>query len=550
MKKQLRNIFALLTIGASLTATAQSRYDDPIYTNAQITITPDVTYGTNQALSLTGGAPGPQALKMDVYQPNQTVDAVTNRPLILVLHSGNFLPPVINGSPTGSRKDSAIVQACMEFAKRGYVVAAVTYRLGWNPISTDEEVRRGTLLQAVYRAILDVKTCVRFMRKEKATNNNPYKIDDSKIAVYGHGTGGYIALGMGYLNNQSEMELPKFVNQYDGSQDTPPNPLFVVGQSYIIPSILGNIDGTGGNAVFNTYEHSGYSNAVNMVMNVGGALADTSWINAGEPAVASVHCIRDPFAPFNDGIVVVPTTQGDVVEVQGANVFIENANAKGLNNAYKNVLFYGDPYTARARSLYNQTYPYNLINTGSTVTINNPDGLFPINLADRTAINRFANEGSPWDWWDLNVLTATVNAVNATGAGPYDAATINATNTLSNPGMSATKGKTYVDTVINYFCPRIMRQLQVGNWEALGIKNNEQANQVSVYPNPSNGLVTVTATTNIKQIEVFDLAGKAIFTSNNYNNKCTINTSAYNKGMYIIKVQTEDAIQTTKLLVD
>jgi hypothetical protein len=550
MKKQLRNIFALLTIGASLTATAQSRYDDPIYTNAQITITPDVTYGTNQALSLTGGAPGPQALKMDVYQPNQTVDAVTNRPLILVLHSGNFLPPVINGSPTGSRKDSAIVQACMEFAKRGYVVAAVTYRLGWNPISTDEEVRRGTLLQAVYRAILDVKTCVRFMRKEKATNNNPYKIDDSKIAVYGHGTGGYIALGMGYLNNQSEMELPKFVNQYDGSQDTPPNPLFVVGQSYIIPSILGNIDGTGGNAVFNTYEHSGYSNAVNMVMNVGGALADTSWINAGEPAVASVHCIRDPFAPFNDGIVVVPTTQGDVVEVQGANVFIENANAKGLNNAYKNVLFYGDPYTARARSLYNQTYPYNLINTGSTVTINNPDGLFPINIADRTAINRFANEGSPWDWWDLNVLTATVAATNAATGGTYDAATINMTNLLSNPNMSATKGKTYVDTVINYFCPRIMRQLQVGNWEALGIKNNEQANQVSVYPNPSNGLVTVTATTNIKQIEVFDLAGKAIFTSNNYNNKCTINTSAYNKGMYIIKVQTEDAIQTTKLLVD
>ena len=287
-----------------------------------------------------------------------------------------------------------------------------------------------------------------------------------------------------------------------------------------------------------------------MVMNVGGALADTSWINAGEPAVASVHCIRDPFAPFNDGIVVVPTTQGDVVEVQGANVFIENANAKGLNNAYKNVLFYGDPYTARARSLYNQTYPYNLINTGSTVTINNPDGLFPINIADRTATNRFANEGSPWDWWDLNVLTATVAATNAVTGGTYNATDINNSNMLSNPDMSATKGKTYVDTVINYFCPRIMRQLQVGNWEALGIKNNEQANQVSVYPNPSNGLVTVTATNNIKQVEVFDLAGKAIFTSNNYNNKCTINTSAYNKGMYIIKVQTEDAIQTTKLLVD
>jgi len=550
MKKHLLNVFALLTIGASISASAQNRYDDPIFTNAEITITSDVTYGTNQAISLSGGAPAAQALRMDVYQPSQSVDAVANRPVILVLHSGNFLPPVINGSPTGSRKDSAVVQACMEFAKRGYVVAAVSYRLGWNPISTDEEVRRGTLLQAVYRAILDVKTCVRFMRKEKATNNNPYKIDDTKIAVYGHGTGGYIALGMGYLNQQSEMELPKFVNQYDGSLDTPPNPLFVVGQSYIIPSLLGNIDGTGGNAVFNTYEHSGYSNAVNMVMNVGGALADTSWINPGEPAVASVHCIRDPFAPFNDGIVVVPTTQGDVVEVQGANVFIQNANAKGLNNAYKNVMFYGDPYTARARSLYNQTYSYNLINAGSTVTINNPDGLFPINLADRTAINRFANEGSPWDWWDINVLTATVAATNAATGQNYDAAVINASNVLSNPGMSATKGKTYVDTVINYFCPRIMRQMQIGNWEALGVKNNEFESQLSVFPNPSNGLVTVTSATNINQVEVIDLTGKVIFTSNNLSNKCAINTSAYNKGMYIIRVQTNNDIQTTKLLVD
>jgi hypothetical protein len=95
-----------------------------------------------------------------------------------------------------------------------------------------------------------------------------------------------------------------------------------------------------------------------------------------------------------------------------------------------------------------------------------------------------------------------------------------------------------------------MRQLQVGNWEALGVKTNEQVNQVSVYPNPSNGLVTVTAANNIKQVEVFDIAGKVIFTSNNYTNKCNINTTAFNKGMYIIKVQTENAIETTKLLVD
>lgn len=543
MKKQLQLALVLLSMGVITSAVAQDRYHDPVFTNAQITITPDVTYGTNQAISLTGGPPVPLALKMDIYQPNQIIDNVTNRPLILVLHTGNFLPPIINGSPVGSRKDSAVVQACMEFAKRGYVAAAVSYRLGWNPASTEEEVRRGTLLQAVYRAILDVKTAVRFMRKEEATNNNPYKIDNNKIAVYGHGTGGYVALATAYLNQQSEMELPKFVSQIDAP------PLFVQGQSYVIPALLGNIDGTGGNATFNNYEHSGYSNTINMVMNVGGALADTAWINPGEPAVASVQCIRDPFAPFHSGIVVVPTTQGDVVEVQGANVFIPNATLKGLNNAFYNVMFLGDPYTARARSLYNHTYSYDLINAGGQVVVDYPDGLFPIDLPSRTSINRFANQGSPWDWWDINVLTATVAAVNNATGGNYDANTINSSNMLSNPDMSAAKGKTFVDTIINYFCPRIMRQLQVGNWESLGLQNNSTAQQMSVYPNPANGLVTISSLDNIALIEVYDISGKVIFSTQTHGNKFNLNTGEFLRGMYVVKVQTDKHIQTTKLLI-
>lgn len=62
--------------------------------------------------------------------------------------------------------------------------------------------------------------------------------------------------------------------------------------------------------------------------------------------------------------------------------------------------------------------------------------------------------------------------------------------------------------------------------------------------------VTVSADNALKQVEVFDLAGKVIFTCNNSANKCVINTSEFNKGMYIIKVQSNQAIQTTKLFVD
>jgi hypothetical protein len=533
MKTKVPFLTVALLLAAIFFASAQDRYKDILYSNSQITVTPNIQYGTNKAISLTGGAPFDQPLLMDIYQPNQSIDTEQNRPLVIVLHTGNFLPPIINGSPTGSRKDSAVVEACMQFARRGYVAAAISYRLGWNPASTEEEVRRGTLLQAVYRAILDTKTAVRFMRKERATNSNPYRIDDTKIALYGHGTGGYIALATGFLDKQSEMELPKFVSQIDAP------PLFVQGQSYIIPSLLGNIDGTGGSSTFNNYEHSGYSNAVSMVMNVGGALADTSWINAGEPAVASVHCIRDPFAPFNSGIVVVPTTQGDVVDVQGANVFINNANAKGLNNAFNNLLLFGDQYTARARSLYNRTFGYDLIDPQGSVAIGYPDGLFPIDLPSRTSINRFANQGSPWDWWDLNVLTATVSAVNSQTGGSYDANVIHQSNILSNPDMSATKGKTYIDTVVNYFCPRIMRQLQVGNYQALSLSENSQ-NVLDVYPNPSNGWLYINGLKAGADVEIMDVSGKLVARRQVDVNNNIVDVQQLNSGMYFIRISSSD----------
>ena len=90
----------------------------------------------------------------DIYEP--IGDTLTNRPVIIVSHTGSFLPPVANGQPTGSIKDSSIVEQCNRWAKKGYVAVAMGNRLGWNPLSTDQNVRTSTLLQA-YRGIQDAK---------------------------------------------------------------------------------------------------------------------------------------------------------------------------------------------------------------------------------------------------------------------------------------------------------------------------------------------------------------------------------------------------------
>ena len=50
----------------------------------------------------------------------------------MYLHTGTFAPIILNNNPTGSRNDYATVKMCERFAKRGYAVANVEYRLGWN----------------------------------------------------------------------------------------------------------------------------------------------------------------------------------------------------------------------------------------------------------------------------------------------------------------------------------------------------------------------------------------------------------------------------------
>jgi hypothetical protein len=115
--------------------------------------------------------------------------------------------------------------------------------------------------------------------------------------------------------------------------------------------------------------------------------------------------------------------------------------------------------------------------------------------------------------------------------------------------MSATTGKAYIDTAVGYFCPRIMRELQIGNWEALNIKNTDAQNNLSVYPNPSNGYVTISANSLINRVEIFDVSGKLVHTSSINSIQTTINTHSFEKGMYILKAQNKNNINTTKLFI-
>ena len=118
-------------------------------------------------------------LTMDVYTPEG--DDVTDRPVIVLLHTGTFLPAIVNGQATGDKSDNTLVELCTRLAKKGYV-AVSNYRLGWNPLSTDPDKNINSCT-----SILPCTTGavpVRYLRMTAAEMGNPYGIGD-KFAVGG-----------------------------------------------------------------------------------------------------------------------------------------------------------------------------------------------------------------------------------------------------------------------------------------------------------------------------------------------------------------------------
>lgn len=516
---------AALSVGAAM---AQTRYHEEVFTNAQITVTSNITYGTNIDFMTSDFSVVPPVintidLKLDVYQPDQAIDDVVARPVMVYAHTGNFLPPPRNGSPNGSKTDSTAVEICKRFARQGYVAVSVAYRHGWNPLGSTLEIRRGTLLNAVYRAIHDMKQSVRYLRAN-AAGPNDYGIDASKIVLVGEGSGGYVAQAYICLDKPAEMFIEKFL----------PNP-FDPTVSYIDTTRVGNIAGFGGS--LNLYTDNGFPSDVQMAINLGGSLADTSWADGGEVPLLSFHTVFDPFAPFGNGIVIVPTTNEQVVPVSGSNIAQQLWNDLGNNDVFAN-LPAGNVFTDRARSLYGTNIQ------GVTISPS-PEGLFPLIRPRWPA--PLMDEASPWQWWDPNSPLAT--AVVSEGPPPI---TAHMASLASNFDMSPTKGRTYIDTIMGYASPRIVCALDLGICGYVGVEENASiAAGVDLYPNPASDRVTITSSNAaIRHFVVRDINGRQVRMGNATSNTLVLERAGLGAGVYTVTLHFDGGVVNRKLVLN
>jgi len=72
---------------------------------------------------------------------------------------------------------------------------------------------------------------------------------------------------------------------------------------------------------------------------------------------------------------------------------------------------------------------------------------------------------------------------------------------------------------------------------------------VAAYPNPVNDILNVSSDGNIQHIRIMNTVGQVVFDSAMDTNKAQINTSNFESGIYLLRVETKYGTSTQKIVV-
>lgn len=233
----------LLLIFSQLFSQCDGRYENEIFDEVSKTT---VEYTNVYAWSVLDSG-----LDMDIYQP--VGDTATIRPLLIFAHGGVYIE--------GDKNSNTMVSLCEAFAKRGYVTASIRYRLT-NLQSLLSANSYNIFSQTVVNSISDMKSAVRYFRKDVKNNNNSFGINTNQIFVGGYSAG---AVTAAHLSVIDEGEVPEEF------------------QSFFEKS--GGIEGNSGN--------HGYSSEVSGAILLAGAINTINFIDENDPPIVSVHSIDD-----------------------------------------------------------------------------------------------------------------------------------------------------------------------------------------------------------------------------------------------------------------
>ena len=195
-KMNKQKILFIICLLLTIFDTSAQEYNEELrFTNTDYFSETQIDSLTNVSYSQATDFKGNQEdLKMDVYYPNTDVDLLNKRPFILLIHGGGF---------TGGTRKSMTYHS-KELSKRGFVVATISYRLGFN----HEDF--GSIQKAVYRAQQDTNTALRYIASQKEKLN----IDTSWFFIGGSSAGAVTSLSASYASQAEWNQIaPKFESE-------------------------------------------------------------------------------------------------------------------------------------------------------------------------------------------------------------------------------------------------------------------------------------------------------------------------------------------------
>lgn len=344
----------------------------------------DIVYGSN-----INADDNEQTLHLDVYSPSG--DSETMRPLIIMAHGGSFV--------AGSKTGNDVVPLCTDFAKMGYVAASIEYRLGASDEPGQIIPTPASATRAVWRAYHDARAAIRFFRKSVSEDGNPYGIDPDKIFISGVSAGGFIALHVGYVNSLDEIP---------------------VGVESDFPGIDVDIEGNSGNP--------GYTSEVAGVLNIAGAIGDTTWMQANEPPIVSFHGDEDGTVPYDSDLLVFGGFI-ELIEVDGSFSVHAKAEELGITNCFETHEGFGHTPHVENTAIYDTTltmsknFLYHLVCDAEPVCAyensplvtgiaDSPEAqdvlVFPNPATDRVQVNLHQQPGTPVQMRLYNTMGALV----------------------------------------------------------------------------------------------------------------------------------------------
>lgn len=178
--------FIILLSSITLFAQDPLRYSEvPIFDSAEIVIQENVVYGSATQTFTSTETP----LLLDLYYPSAVVDSMVQRPLILCIHGGGFI---------GGDKSELSYQS-IEFARRGFVVANINYRLGWecdNVLCIN--CYASNLQKAIYCAIQDARAALRYC----CSRADDLRINPGKVFINGQSAGSITGIQCAIWNQE------------------------------------------------------------------------------------------------------------------------------------------------------------------------------------------------------------------------------------------------------------------------------------------------------------------------------------------------------------